>query len=258
MALALEQACPRPPTTSARCRWAPLVVVDTQGDRCWGEGYNRTIIDSRSHRARRRSSRCCAAPRASWKTTGCPACRRHVTLEPCVMCIGAMRCTRGLPRVLRHATTPRPGPAAACSTSGRCASSTITLQSPAACWPNPAAICCAGSSGNAAPRNPSHEHEKNTTARQACRQARAETAPGRCPGARAPAPDDPRRRRRMRPRPRSRSRASPRSPAGRPRHLPGFAVVPRVQRPAAAERAGAAGVEQRTASRPRMDRTRAG
>jgi tRNA(adenine34) deaminase len=81
------------------------VVVDAEG-RLIGAGYNRTIIDSdpTAHAE-------IVALRAAAKTVGnyrLPGSRLYVTLEPCVMCIGAMLHAR-LAHVVYGAADPKTG-----------------------------------------------------------------------------------------------------------------------------------------------------
>ncbi|MBO1112952.1 tRNA adenosine(34) deaminase TadA [Bordetella petrii] len=102
MALALRQA-----EAAGQAGEVPVgaVVVDAQG-RVLGAGYNRTITDSdpTAHAE-------IVALRAAAKQLGnyrLPGLSLYVTLEPCVMCIGAMLHAR-LARVVYGAADPKTG-----------------------------------------------------------------------------------------------------------------------------------------------------
>lgn len=112
MALALEQA-----QEAARLGEVPVgaVVVDAQGE-VLGTGYNRTIIDrDPTAHAEIVALRAAARRLDNYRLPGVSL---YVTLEPCVMCIGAMLHAR-LARVVYGARDPKTAPAAACSTWGR-------------------------------------------------------------------------------------------------------------------------------------------
>jgi tRNA(adenine34) deaminase len=102
MALALAQA-----RLAGEIGEVPVgaIVVDAEG-RLIGAGYNRTIIDSdpSAHAE-------IVALRAAAKSVGnyrLPGARLYVTLEPCIMCIGAMLHAR-LAHVVYGAADPKTG-----------------------------------------------------------------------------------------------------------------------------------------------------
>lgn len=112
MALALEQA-----QEAARLGEVPVgaVVVDAQGE-VLGTGYNRTIIDrDPTAHAEIVALRAAARRLDNYRLPGVSL---YVTLEPCVMCIGAMLHAR-LARVVYGARDPKTGACGACSTWGR-------------------------------------------------------------------------------------------------------------------------------------------
>lgn len=81
------------------------VVVDAQGQ-VLGVGYNRTIIDSDpTAHAEVMALRAAATQLANYRLPGLTL---YVTLEPCVMCIGAMLHAR-LARVVFGASDPKTG-----------------------------------------------------------------------------------------------------------------------------------------------------
>jgi len=102
MALALEQA------EAARCRGeVPVgaVVADAQG-RVLGVGYNRTITDSDpTAHAEIVALRMAARAQGNYRL---PGLLLYVTLEPCIMCMGAMLHAR-LARVCFGAADPKTG-----------------------------------------------------------------------------------------------------------------------------------------------------
>lgn len=102
MALALEQA-----RLAAAAGEVPVgaVVVDAQGQ-VLGEGYNRTITDSDpTAHAEVVALRRAAARLGNYRLPGLSL---YVTLEPCVMCMGAMLHAR-LARVVYGAPDPKTG-----------------------------------------------------------------------------------------------------------------------------------------------------
>ncbi|KAB1444356.1 tRNA adenosine(34) deaminase TadA [Bordetella bronchiseptica] len=102
MALALEQA-----QEAARLGEVPVgaVVVDAQGE-VLGAGYNRTIIDrDPTAHAEIVALRAAARRLDNYRLPGVSL---YVTLEPCVMCIGAMLHAR-LARVVYGARDPKTG-----------------------------------------------------------------------------------------------------------------------------------------------------
>lgn len=102
MALALEQA-----QAAWQAGEVPVgaVVVDPQG-RVLGAGYNRTITDSDpTAHAEIVALRAAAAHMNNYRLPGLTL---YVTLEPCVMCIGAMLHAR-LARVVYGASDPKTG-----------------------------------------------------------------------------------------------------------------------------------------------------
>ena len=131
------------------------LVVSAQGD-ILGRGYNRTIIDhDPTAHAEIVALRAAAAQLENYRLPGISV---YVTLEPCVMCIGAMLHAR-LARVVFGAHDPKTGACGACWMSAPSPNSITTPRSQAACWRKPAATCCAGSSASAAARNPKHEQQ---------------------------------------------------------------------------------------------------
>lgn len=81
------------------------VVVDAQGH-VLGTGYNRTIIDNDpTAHAEVMALRAAATHLHNYRL---PGLRLYVTLEPCVMCIGAMLHAR-LSRVIFGASDPKTG-----------------------------------------------------------------------------------------------------------------------------------------------------
>lgn len=81
------------------------VVVDSQG-RVLGEGYNRTIVDADpTAHAEIVALRAAARRMSNYRLPGLSL---YVTLEPCVMCMGAMLHAR-LARVCYGATDPKTG-----------------------------------------------------------------------------------------------------------------------------------------------------
>ncbi|CAM3979624.1 tRNA adenosine(34) deaminase TadA [Bordetella bronchialis] len=102
MALALDQA-----REAWRVGEVPVgaVVVDAQGQ-VLGAGYNRTIIDSDpTAHAEIVALRAAARRLANYRLPGLTL---YVTLEPCVMCMGAMLHAR-LARVCYGASDPKTG-----------------------------------------------------------------------------------------------------------------------------------------------------
>ncbi|ARP88701.1 tRNA adenosine(34) deaminase TadA [Bordetella genomosp. 9] len=81
------------------------VVVDSQGQ-VLGEGYNRTIVDADpTAHAEIVALRAAARRMSNYRLPGLSL---YVTLEPCVMCMGAMLHAR-LARVCYGATDPKTG-----------------------------------------------------------------------------------------------------------------------------------------------------
>ncbi|HYG42847.1 MAG TPA: tRNA adenosine(34) deaminase TadA [Bordetella sp.] len=102
MALALQQA-----ESAWRIGEVPVgaVVVDAQGQ-VLGTGYNRTITDNDpTAHAEIVALRAAARHLANYRLPGLSL---YVTLEPCVMCIGAMLHAR-LARVVYGASDPKTG-----------------------------------------------------------------------------------------------------------------------------------------------------
>lgn len=102
MALALEQA-----QAAWRLGEVPVgaVVTDAQG-RVLGTGYNRTITDSDpTAHAEIVALRMAAQARHNYRLPGLSL---YVTLEPCIMCVGAMLHAR-LARVCYGASDPKTG-----------------------------------------------------------------------------------------------------------------------------------------------------
>ena len=134
------------------------LVVSAQGD-ILGRGYNRTIIDHdpTAH------AEIVALRAAAQLENYLPGISVYVTLEPCVMCIGAMLHAR-LARVVFARMIPRRAPAA-CWMSAPSPNSITTPRSQAACWRKPAATCCAGSSASAAARNQSMSSKSRASPR---------------------------------------------------------------------------------------------
>nr|WP_208617585.1 tRNA adenosine(34) deaminase TadA [Bordetella genomosp. 6] len=102
MALALEQA-----QEAARLGEVPVgaVVVDARGE-VLGAGYNRTILDrDPTAHAEVVALRAAARRLDNYRLPGVSL---YVTLEPCVMCIGAMLHAR-LARVVYGARDPKTG-----------------------------------------------------------------------------------------------------------------------------------------------------
>jgi tRNA(adenine34) deaminase len=102
MQLALAQA-----REAARAGEVPVgaVVVDAQGQ-VLGEGYNRTIIDADpTAHAEIVALRAAARRMSNYRLPGLSV---YITLEPCVMCVGAMLHAR-LARVCYGAADPKTG-----------------------------------------------------------------------------------------------------------------------------------------------------
>jgi tRNA(adenine34) deaminase len=106
------------------------VVLDAQGQ-VIGRGYNRTITDQDpSAHAEIVALRQAAASVSNYRL---PGARLYVTLEPCVMCMGAMMHAR-LARVVFGAPDPK---------TGACGGSITIPLSREGFLPLPAAMCCA-------------------------------------------------------------------------------------------------------------------
>ena len=84
----------------------PIGAVLVEGDRIVGRGHNRRELDGDpTAHAELLALRAGAAARGGWRLDGCTL---YVTLEPCVMCAGALVLSR-IDRVVFAADDPKAG-----------------------------------------------------------------------------------------------------------------------------------------------------
>ncbi len=84
----------------------PIGAVLVEGDRIVGRGHNRREVDGDpTAHAELLALRAGAAERGGWRLDGCAL---YVTLEPCVMCAGALVLAR-IDRVVFAADDPKAG-----------------------------------------------------------------------------------------------------------------------------------------------------
>ena len=84
----------------------PIGAVLVEGDRIVGRGHNRRELDGDpTAHAELLALRAGAAARGGWRLDGCTL---YVTLEPCVMCAGALVLAR-IDRVVFAADDPKAG-----------------------------------------------------------------------------------------------------------------------------------------------------
>ncbi len=118
MRQALRQAA-----LAAEAGEVPVGAVIVHTNHVIARGYNQreTLHDPTAH-AEMIAITAAADHLKSWRLSGCSL---YVTLEPCLMCAGAIYLAR-IERLIFGARTPRPGRAARCTTSPTtCASTTV-------------------------------------------------------------------------------------------------------------------------------------
>ena len=88
----------------------PVGAVIMLGDRIIARGHNQTeqLTDATAHA----EMICLTAAMAHLRSKYLPDCALYVTLEPCVMCAGALRWAQGAAAGARRGTRHRRGPAA--------------------------------------------------------------------------------------------------------------------------------------------------
>ena len=128
----LMRECLREAEAAEREGEVPVGAVVVDEGRIVGRGHNRPIAAHDPARTPRWSR--CAAPGAALAKYRLPDCELLVTVEPCVMCVGALLQAR-VRRVVFGCRTRKPGRWAACSTSAPSRGSTTASKSSAASSP---------------------------------------------------------------------------------------------------------------------------
>ena len=129
--------------TAARCPWAPSSCATARCRRRFNQPIG--AVDPTAH-AEVVALRAAAPPLGNYRLPGASL---YVTVEPCLMCVGAI-VTPASPTVSTASPTRRAAPCARCSIPRRCRSTTASRWS-RACSPTSAGSCSRSSSGRGGP-----------------------------------------------------------------------------------------------------------